>query len=377
MARAGVAGCTSMASDDPFILDDLSDDAPAGENLEFDPEFGELDRAAQDKPETQYGDTITPGEPPDWKEMQKHAVSLLTRTRDLRVLTHLAIARLHLSGLPAFAEVLSQIRHQLEERWEQVHPQLDPEDDNDPTLRANALFRLRDPKYVLRALREVPLATTPQSGPVSWRDIAIFRGLIEPDSGRDRPPEALIRGAFAKTNPERLAITREAADRAVREVAAIQAAFDTHAGYGNGPDFNTAPTNLRETDNLSGLVREIQREIRNFEPAAAPGEMAEDSPEVFDEQANDTAPAAMGGRSTAARGPVNIRAIGALNTREDAIFALELASGYFRSNEPSSPLPMLIDRALRLSTMDFMNILRDLAPDGLGQAQVVAGPPPE
>ena len=38
---------------------------------------------------------------------------------------------------------------------------------------------------------------------------------------------------------------------------------------------------------------------------------------------------------------------------------------------------MLIDRSRRLAGMDFMAILQDLAPDGIGQAQVVAGPQSE
>jgi type VI secretion system protein ImpA len=62
-----------------------------------------------------------------------------------------------------------------------------------------------------------------------------------------------------------------------------------------------------------------------------------------------------------------------LNSREDALHALELAAAYFRTNEPSSPLPLLIDRAKRLAPLPFLEILRDLAPDGLAQAQTVAG----
>jgi hypothetical protein len=38
---------------------------------------------------------------------------------------------------------------------------------------------------------------------------------------------------------------------------------------------------------------------------------------------------------------------------------------------------MLVDRARRLAGMDFMAILQELAPDGIGQAQVVAGPQPD
>ena len=40
-------------------------------------------------------------------------------------------------------------------------------------------------------------------------------------------------------------------------------------------------------------------------------------------------------------------------------------------------MPLLIDRALRVANLDFISILRDIAPDGLGQAQIVAGQPPE
>ena len=62
-----------------------------------------------------------------------------------------------------------------------------------------------------------------------------------------------------------------------------------------------------------------------------------------------------------------------LGSRDDALHALELAAAYFRQHEPSSPLPLLIDRAKRLAPLPFMEILRDLAPDGLLQAQTIAG----
>src|SRR6516164_4044729 len=107
-----------MSPLDAVTLPDLSDEAPAGENLELDPEFDALERAAQGKPETQYGDTITPATPPDWRETESIALALLHRTRDLRVMTHFAVARLHISGVPGFAEVLSLIRWQLENRWQ-------------------------------------------------------------------------------------------------------------------------------------------------------------------------------------------------------------------------------------------------------------------
>lgn len=349
-------------------LADLSEDAPAGENLEFDPDFSALDRACQGKPEAQYGDTIIPAVPPEWKEAQPLAESLLERTRDLRILALYAMTRLNLAGVPAFAEVVSQIRQQVEERWESVHPQLDPEDDNDPTLRANALFRLQDPSWVMRVLRALPLATTPQTGPVTWRDISIHEGSIDVEEGVEKMSEAFIRGAFSKTNPERLATLTSGVKQLIGDLNAIPAAFDNFAGYGTGPDLS----------NLVKLLTDIQQKLRRYEPVA-------DAPEVAEESAEDAGGEDAGGDADAEggtevrvrggrRGGTDVRSISAVTRREDAIYLLELASGYFRNNEPSSPLPMLIDRARRLATMEFMDILRDLAPDGLMQAQMIAGP---
>ena len=81
------AGVTNMALDDITLLPDLSDSAPAGDNLELDPDFGALERASRGKPEQQYGDTIIPAEPADWKQAESLAMALQDRTRDLRILT--------------------------------------------------------------------------------------------------------------------------------------------------------------------------------------------------------------------------------------------------------------------------------------------------
>lgn len=342
-----------MPDRDPLALPDLSDDAPAGENLELDPDFSALERAVQGKPETQQGDPATP---PDWKEAETLAVALLKRTRDLRVMTSLAVARLHRAGLPAFADALTQIRDQVEARWEQVHPRLDPDDDLDPTWRKNALSGLQHPGNVLRALRDLTVATTRERAPVSWRDIAIFQGQLPAEADRQKLNEAAIRAAFTTTDPDRVAALRDAVSRALQEARKIPAAFEAHAGQATGPDF--AP--------LQKLLFDMEQGLQRFEVAKV------DAPPA-DEAGDAAGPASA---IAVARDGANIRAIAAVSRRDDALYLLDLAAAYFRANEPSSPAPLLIDRARRLATLDFLDILRDIAPDGLGQAQVVAGPPP-
>ena len=52
---------------------------------------------------------------------------------------------------------------------------------------------------------------------------------------------------------------------------------------------------------------------------------------------------------------------------------LDKACDYFERHEPSSPVPLLLRRAKRLVSKDFMEILRDLAPDGVSQAENIGG----
>lgn len=342
------------------ILVAVSDELPAGPNLEFDPAFGALERAAQGKPEQQFGNTIIPAEEPDWKEVVAQATALLDRTRDLRLLAHLAVAQLYLAGLPAYADVLTLTQALLDTRWESVHPQLDPEDDHDPTLRANALLRIGHPGWVLRRLRHLPLAASPRLGQYSWRDVAIATGAIEIESEEEKPSESTIRAAFHDSDPARLTALRDAAGQAADAATAIGAAFDTHAGYGTGPDL---------TD-LIKLLRDIARTIERYAVFAADDAAAA----TAEPHAEAAAPApALPEAVPIQRAAVSAAALTEVTNRADALRLLDLVCRYYQRHEPSSPLPLLIERARRLAEKDFLDILRDLAPDGLMQAQTIVG----
>lgn len=340
-------------------LEPVAGDNPAGPNLEFDADFNALDRAAQAKPEQQYGDTVIAAEEPDWKDVQAQALALLERSRDLRVVGHLAVARLHLGGLPDYAEGLNLARQLIETRWDEVHPQLDPEDDNDPTLRANALLQLAHPGLVLKYLRDLPLANSPRLGHYSWRDVAIAIGLV-PSDAEDKPTETVIRSAFQDSNPERLATLRQAIETAAREARAICDAFDERAGSGTGPDFDEL------IKLLSQMAQFVQRYAVLTGGEAPPSEAAEPMAE-----AQPGMPMATPGPQRP--GAITAAALTEVTSRADAMRLLDLVSQYYERNEPSSPLPMLLDRARRLADKNFLDILRDLAPDGLSQAQTVIG----
>jgi type VI secretion system protein ImpA len=86
-------------------------------------------------------------------------------------------------------------------------------------------------------------------------------------------------------------------------------------------------------------------------------------------QADGASPSEMAAETTSGRAPSH----GAIASREDAIRALDRVCEWMDRNEPSHPAPLLIRRAKRLISKNFIEIIRDLAPDGLSQVEKLAG----
>ena len=100
-------------------------------------------------------------------------------------------------------------------------------------------------------------------------------------------------------------------------------------------------------------------------------------PSSIDMRANSTSMCARNASASAvaAQRPavVTAAALTEVTTRADALRLLDLVCQYYQRNEPSSPLPFLIGRARRLADKNFLDILRDMAPEGLSQAQNITG----
>jgi type VI secretion system protein ImpA len=69
-----------------------------------------------------------------------------------------------------------------------------------------------------------------------------------------------------------------------------------------------------------------------------------------------------GGESGEGSAPADPPPRYAVTNRPQAIALLDLVHRYFRRSEPSSPVPMLCDRARALAERDFMGVLRDVLP---------------
>jgi type VI secretion system protein ImpA len=241
------------------LLLDVEADAPCGPNLEYDPEFLELEQAILGKPEIQYGDTITPAVPPEWKVVKRLATGLLERSRDLRLAVSLSRALLALEGVPGLANGLALIERLLDQRWDSVHPQLDPDDGMDPMLRINSLATLADNAF-LREVKEATLLALPGLGPLSLRTLEVANGELPPAEGESKLELSSISAAMQDADPQRLAASSAGLAAACDSVTQIEVILVRQVG-------------TSQALNLDALVRLLRRG-RDFFIEQAGGEAA-------------------------------------------------------------------------------------------------------
>lgn len=324
------------------LLQAISADAPCGVNLEYDPAFMELARAAAGKPERQYGDTVIPPEEPDWQDVQRRALELFARTKDLRVAVHLAAAAVHTSGLEGLRDALALIHSLLERFWDHLHPQLDPTENNDPTFRINALAGLNNSEVMLRGLRETYLFTLPNLGRLQVRTLLMAHGMFPASAIETVLNVSQINSAIATIDP--------ALCRNLR--AALQDTLTHAQGIGTYLVEKVGADRALELGGLVDLLQQIV--VALAEPFGREASNATTLPIV---------------QFTAA-----VTQTGAeIKNRDDVLLWLDKICAYYAVQEPSSPVPLLLRRAQRLVSKGFVEIIRDLTPDAMSQVDLIGG----
>jgi type VI secretion system protein ImpA len=359
-----------MPIDPEELLTEVSADQPAGEDVEYAPEYLELETLAKGKPEEEIGGVFKPAEEPEWKDIRRQALELSGRTRDLRVAIFLTLGLLKTEGFTGFAAGTAVLRGLLERFWDTCYPQLDPDDDNDPTMRLNALSPLAptdaySDTYRFRTrLLETPLANSRRLGRYSLKDLLVATGVM-PFQSKDpeaKPPElAIVRGALEETDIEELQAQHAAAAAALENLTTLDAVIAEKAGAGRGP-------NLKE---LNQVLKDVIKHVGDHI-----AERTGTAPEGGAESAADDA----GGAAGAASGPsgnAGAPISGEIRSRDDAIKMMDKICDYYARHEPSSPVPLLIQRARRLTRLNFMDLIRDLSPDAIATIQMISGPDPE
>jgi len=332
--------------DIPQLLQEVSPDSPCGADLAYDPAFLELELASARKPEQQMGDSIKPAEEPRWPEVKSKALELLRRTKDLRVAVTLTRSLLRTDGPEGLRDGLEVVTGLIERYWDGVHPRLDPEDGNDPTMRLNALASLSDWDGMVRPVREMPLVITRTLGCYSLRDIEIASGAASKQPGDETPEMAVVDQAFLEADVDQLERTAQRLRGALESAGKIVSQVSARVGGSQAVGLERLTSCLKSANQI--LAGQLARRGAAPPPGGdrhAPGEVV-----------------------------VQARAVpGEITTREDVVRLLDMACEYFKRHEPSSPVPLLLQRAKRLVSKDFLEIVKDLAPGGVAEVKSVGG----
>jgi len=328
-------------------LQPLPDEAaPCGPDLEYDNEFLAITQAAAGKPDSQFG----PAEPPDWRSVAEMADALFERTRDLRVAILWLRANMHLLGYGALPAGLKLLIGLMENQWEALHPLPDP-DDGDPYARVNALTVLREPDGLIGDLRAARIVQDRSIGEVSVRAVEVALGLSparsgEASAGKDALSQMLA-AAVAKS-PELRTQCNDAA-ALTRQLIALA---NDKLGIGVGPD-------------LRPLYAMINGVVSLLPPEAS----------AVEEGGSEEG--AAGGEAAGGGGGPRRSLSGAVTSREEAIRALDMICEYLERAEPTNPAPLFLRRARQLINHNFLQLMKVLAPDALGEVARVVGVDPD
>lgn len=328
-----------MSGDLESLVEPISADAPCGADLEDTQLLASFDAFRI------FGSATPLPAETEWRAIRDQSLEALGQSRDLRLLAHLAAAILRIDGLAAFCAAATVADRWLSERWDLVYPRVD----EDALLRKNSLNCLADRMAVVDALRRAPIVSHRQLGSFCLRDLELASGQLAPTEADTNPPGAAqIEATLSATPVEELAALSERIRAGTASLRNIVTVMQERGGYDSAPDLDPLLKPMLRVEKL------LADHLATRPAAGAAGD----------------APA---GESAASGGASPVGAPGEIRSRQDAIRVIDAASDFFRKHEPSSPVPLLLERAKRLVSKSFMEVLEDIAPDSLTQVRLIGG----
>jgi type VI secretion system protein ImpA len=321
-----------MQIDVEALLAPVSEDAPTGIDLSDDNDRLALDDVFESVQRNDFD-----GEEPNWRAVTDEVVQMLRRSKDLWLAVYLCRAGARLGDLEQVAGG-ARLLAGLLQSWDTVYPSLD---DVGAQGRKSRCAELAQRRAFLSALEAVPLLSDSRHGAFAVADLELFAGEGEGSN----VGFARIMQADGKM---KLSESLGHLDSIVDAIKRCDAAFTENAqSSADRPDF--AP--------LMQSLRRMQKAVGAF--VGAPAAAADDDGGEDEASSAPAAPSGGGG------------APGAIRNRDDVVKALDAICAYYARNEPASPVPLALKRARAWVTLDFLTVLRDIAPDSLSDARRV------
>lgn len=318
------------------LLEPIAGASPSGFDPTSDSRFEAIQSAIENSSEEA---------PPDWKKLRTEIVDLLNDGRSLDLLIYLAAALAATDGWEGVRDGLELLDRSVRDYWDSLHPELDLEEPEDERydIRLNTLAQIGEPPrkvgdhlgYVEKLLR-APLSSTNRSAPAYWPAWEAAQGT------GDAAEASVVKDYLTRCSESDRLQLKEWVDGSLAALERLNAFLIEQTGSSfNGPfDEHFLPV-IREVSNF------VERGI-----AEGASDSADNAGGAATESAAPTA--------TVAKTTQNNAGIG---SSDDVRRALTRVIEYYGRTEPSSPIPHILERALKLVDADFMTIVKNLNQD--------------
>ena len=276
--------------------------------------------------------------------MRDKTAAFLGKSKHLGVAVMYGCSLIRTDGLDGFRDGLQLIRSLLEQHWAQLYPQLDPEDNNDPTQRLNLLGTLTAPRgsvsgwlRVVDYLYAAELCRPkPKEPGITFEQLLAVRNKLP-----GTPDASKLSAAIAEVGNEVIAARHQVLTDALEAAKGIDQSLANTLGAGN-------------TIGFEALQKCLEELISMVVPYLAGG--AVDSAETSGD----------GAQSSSAAGESAISVRGAIKSRDDVVRVIDSICDFYRQVEPGSPVPYVLRRAQTMVKMNFVEMVHEL---GLGTAE--------
>lgn len=353
------------------MLTELPNDK-AGENCEYEPLYMELETLAIPVAQQEMGDSVVEGRDADFRRLQKSCEELWHKTRDLRVAAYFTIANFCNNGLKGLEQGVELIDYLIVNMWDEVWPRLDPDDDNDPTERINSLSMISprtgafsDPIEFMNHVRSVKLV---DSLPYSLRDYLNLLGIL--DAGELEDP-VMMQAQLRNIPYDELQQNKEVTEHILKLLEHISSLFNEKVGQSGYISFDALQNELNYLKKFyeTYAVEEKRDTVVKEDNAQQNSDTQE---KISDQTRTET------GQVKKLTPVFDVQSL-VIDNRNDALLLIRKCADYFNKAEPTSPLPYLLNRALRMANMNFVDILAEIDQNSLEKVKEQLGvlPPSE
>jgi type VI secretion system protein ImpA len=313
------------------LLNPISEESPCGIDLDETGELYNLEVLAKGSEETQFSEA----EPPDYKEVLSLSKSLLEKSRDLWGVNYLIISLVWIDGLSGAAKGIEFLYELVSLFWNELYPSIDVEDDEPYRLRLAPIGMLfASNSQLVKSITNFNLSNSKRFGSFSYNDIS---NCIE-----------------SKNNNELDKFYYSVKDTDDKYIKNIYEQFTSCLVYCEKIEvfINKNTTEAGNTLNtrviislLSNIITHLDKGLSKYESAVEKSNIQQSNRELNNRDYADCT----------------------IENSSDIIEQLEKICVWYKENEPSSPVPLMLRRAISLIGKSFDEIIEDVACAALPQ----------